>query len=522
MRISFLIKSGLCFILLGNAMVISNAGAQPSLQPNRPKSKWVYINPQGKLVYKATEKGDRIMDFSFAGYMGGGVAIPLVKIKFSVSPIEGDNSAVIQNAINEVSKIPLLNGFRGAVLLNPGTYNCEKTININTSGVVLRGSGAGVNGTIINMTGKPHVCIYVRGAVVSKAIGSSANISDTYVPAGSISFHLASTTGFSVGDTIRIIRPVTDAWVKFMGMDQLVRNDKKEIWITGEIITDRVIRKIENNKITIDVPLTDNYDSKYLNPPGVSVVKITTSGELSQIGIEDLRINSPEQSGTINEGHHRAFTMSGIADGWAKNIQILNTVNSISITGKRITIDNVGIVHHLPTIGAAKPADLNGSGQQLLFNRCSITGDNLFFFGTGAKVTGPVVLLNCVFHGNGWIQPHQRWATGLLVDGCEVPDGGIDFMNRGEMGSGHGWAIGWAVAWNCEAKSYLNQQPPGVFNWVIGSRGEKEKRAMPFDKLPLLPEGVYDSYNNPVAPSSLYLAQLSERLGKKALKDVGY
>jgi len=71
MRISFLIKSGLCFILLGNAMVISNAGAQPSLQPNRPKSKWVYINPQGKLVYKATEKGDRIMDFSFAGYMGG-------------------------------------------------------------------------------------------------------------------------------------------------------------------------------------------------------------------------------------------------------------------------------------------------------------------------------------------------------------------------------------------------------------------------------------------------------------------
>ncbi|MBH9818782.1 hypothetical protein FE535_19975, partial [Clostridioides difficile] len=93
-------------------------------------------------------------------------------------------------------------------------------------------------------------------------------------------------------------------------------------------------------------------------------------------------------------------------------------------------------------------------------------------------------LLNCVFKGNGWIQPHQRWATGLLVDNCEVPDGGIDFMNRGSMGSGHGWAIGWAVAWNSTAKSYLNQQPPGAANWVIGSTGEQTKKAMPFSTLP--------------------------------------
>jgi hypothetical protein len=214
--------------------------------------------------------------------------------------------------------------------------------------------------------------------------------------------------------------------------------------------------------------------------------------------------------------------MSGVRDGWARNIEVFNTVNSISITGKRITVDSVHIFHEVATIGAAKPADLNGSGQQLLFNRCTITGDNLFFFGTGAKVTGPVVLLNCLFRGNGWIQPHQRWATGLLVDGCHVPDGGIDFMNRGAMGSGHGWAIGWAVAWNCKAKSFLNQQPPGAANWVIGSEGEKQKRAIPFDKEPFLPEGMYDSHGTAVAPLSLYLAQLQERLGKQALKNIGY
>jgi hypothetical protein len=133
------------------------------------------------------------------------------------------------------------------------------------------------------------------------------------------------------------------------------------------------------------------------------------------------------------------------------------------------------------------------------------------------------VLLNCVFKGGGWIQPHQRWATGLLVDNCQVPDGGIEFMNRGEMGSGHGWAIGWAVAWNCTAKNFLNQQPPGSQNWLIGCKGDIEHKAMPFEKNnPILPDGIIDSQNKPVTPQSLYLTQLKERLGEKALKNIGY
>jgi hypothetical protein len=90
------------------------------------------------------------------------------------------------------------------------------------------------------------------------------------------------------------------------------------------------------------------------------------------------------------------------------------------------------------------------------------------------------------------------------------------------MGSGHGWSIGWAVAWNCKAKSYLNQLPPGSANWVIGSSGEHHRRAIPFDSIPLLPEGMYDSHGMPVTPSSLYLAQLYERLGRQALVNIGY
>jgi hypothetical protein len=486
------------------------------------KSQWVYLNGANMLQYKTTERGDRIMDFSYAGYREGGVAIPTVPVKVSVSPTQGDNTNAIQQAIDQVSSLPVVNGLRGAVLLQPGIYNCERSITINASGVVLQGSGSGETGSIINMTGAPHACITVKGNSTTKETNTKTSIADPYVPSGAISFQIQHVKGFVAGDTIRIARPVTEAWVQLMGMDKLVRDGKKQTWVTGEITTERVIKKINKNTVTVNFPLTDSYDEKYLGKDGVSVTKIATSGIISEMGVENLRIVAPSQSVTINDGLYRALNMSGVTDGWVRKIEILNTTNSISITANRVTVDQVTIVHELPTKGAAKPADLNGSGSQLLFNKCNITGDNLFYFATGAKVSGPIVLLNCTFKGKGWIQPHQRWATGLLVDNCQVPDGGIDFMNRGAMGSGHGWAIGWAVAWNCRAQSYLNQLPPGSANWVIGCKGEPQKRAIPFDAEPLLTEGIYDAHNTPVDPSSLYLAQLAERLGKTAVQQMGY
>ena len=124
------------------------------------------------------------------------------------------------------------------------------------------------------------------------------------------------------------------------------------------------------------------------------------------------------------------------------------------------------------------------------------------------------------------MQPHQRWFTGLLVDNCEVPGGGIDMMNRGEMGSGHGWAIGWAVAWNNSAESFAMNTPPGSMIWSIGNSGEETDPAFPlFDGAtprPALQPATIESPGKPVQPQSLYLAQLRERLGDEAVKNIGY
>src|SRR6266851_3700206 len=105
------------------------------------KSQWVYFGPGRKLQYRTDAQGNRIMDFSSAGYKAGGVPLPSVAVAKKLSPLHGDNTAQIQGAIDGVSGLTAAtDGFRGAVLLQPGEYEVAGTVHINTSGVVLRGS----------------------------------------------------------------------------------------------------------------------------------------------------------------------------------------------------------------------------------------------------------------------------------------------------------------------------------------------------------------------------------------------
>jgi len=489
---------------------VCRAGAQ---------SEWVYFDSHGKLAYQALPTGERIMDFSFAGYGGGGVTIPDVPAKIIVRPGD-DDSAAIQKALDDLSQMPLIDGHRGAVQLTAGIFNCARTLNITASGVVLRGS----DGTILHLTGSPHVAIIVSGKKVEAPDGKPTPITDSYIPSAADSFNVSSAAGFAVGDTIQITRPVAKPWVDFMGMSDLVRNDKAQRWLSGKLQTERVIQSISGNLITVTVPLCDSYDSQYLNPPGSTVVKVNISGLISQVGIEHLRIESPPQAINMADPQFQALHLEDVVDSWARDLEIVDTIDSIDVGpgSSRVTLQRVNVRHSVATLGAAKPGDFGANGTQTLFDHCSSVGNNLFYAVTLGRVQGPNVLLNCSFQGNGHIQPHMRWSTGLLVDNCQTPGGGIDLMNRGIMGSGHGWTMGWGVVWNCIAKSYLIQQPPGAMNWAIGCKGSPLSESMPGGNGEKLPNGVFDSPNVPVTPASLYLEQLRERLGPGAAKNIGY
>ncbi len=497
-------------------------------QPAASHSQWVHLDRSGKLVYQHLKTGEQILDFSYAGYMGGGVALPSVPVKATVAPSGGDDTAAIQAAIDQVSNLPLADGVRGAVLLTAGHFHLNATLRIAASGVVLRGSGSGENDTVITMTGDPHLAFLIAGKSAITPVGISVGVTEAYVSAGAMTLAVSDTSGFKPGDRVQIGHPVTPEWVHLMGMDTLVRNGKKETWVQTDLKTERTIVAIEGKKLRFDVPLADSYDAKFLGPKGATVVKVEETGLIAQVGVENLRLVAPARSITLNDKPFNGLQMAGAQDSWVRNLRILDTTEAIGVgkTARRITVERVDVTQSIPIVGAAKPADFSANGTQILFDRCTATGDNVFYIAVGPEEQGPNVMLNCIFHGNGHLQPHQRWATGLLVDGTQVPEGGIDLMNRGAMGSGHGWTMGWAVAWNNVAKSYLIQMPPGSANWAIGNRGEQSSGKMPtFDpgpELPLLPQGIVESQGTPVTPASLYLEQLRERLGARALKNIGY
>jgi len=141
------------------ATAILNA-AVPESSFGQATSTWVHYDKHGRLQYATDPQGNRIMDYSTAGYEGGGVALPHVPARATVKPSGGDDTAAIQAAIDTVSALsPDPCGFRGAVLLASGNFNVSATLNITSSGVVLAGSGSDANGTIITMTGSPFTLI---------------------------------------------------------------------------------------------------------------------------------------------------------------------------------------------------------------------------------------------------------------------------------------------------------------------------------------------------------------------------
>jgi hypothetical protein len=93
----------------------------------------------------------------------------------------------------------------------------------------------------------------------------------------------------------------------------------------------------------------------------------------------------------------------------------------------------------------------------------------------------------------------------------------LGLYNRGNYGSGHGWAAVHSVAWNCNtgASRIILQKPPTAQNYAIGCVGGVTG-AGPFSG----PQGYIEGTNTAgLQPRSLYVAQLADRL--QSPTDVG-
>ena len=479
---------------------------------------WVTEGSNCQLFYKKDLLGNRIPDFSICGYEGGGVLLPKLPVKVILEPKDGDAGTRIQNAINEVSKLPLdSKGFRGVVFLRKGTYRISDDIRILADGVVLRGEGQGKNGTILLATGTRKRTLIIIGTTENRIATphESLTITDSYVPVGATSFHIKDSATLHPGDLVIIHRPSTKTWIQALGMDKIPQNKQKNVvqWKPGskDLNFIRHIVSIKDNLISIDAPICCALDEKFGGGELVPKIKDTT---IQHVGIENLSGDS-EFKQPEDENHGWVFIqLLSARDSWVRDVTASHFGYScvyVESGSRSITVQDCTCIDPVSKITGGRRYSFALDGQLTLVLRCHARNGRHDFV-MHSLAAGPNAFVFCsADEAHSDSGPHHRWSVGVLYDNVSVhgpqkagfSSGQINIRNRGSLGTGHGWAGANQILWNCEADSIQVEQPPTAQNWAIGCISPK-----------LNGDGYWESKEMNVKPKSLYSAQLRARLGK--------
>ncbi len=515
--------------VIGVVLTAHSVTSSTSTAAEPAVSTLVHAGNNGRLVYRDyDDRGDRIPDFSNCGYAGGGKPLPRVAEAIRIEPVSGspDDRARIQEAIDTLAKRqPRPDGFRGAIVLTRGTYRVSEPIRISASGIVLRGEGTDAQGTTLVATGRTvYPLINVSGRSPAREVaGSRRRVTDVYVPVGSHRLTVQDASGFKPGDHVLVIRHGNAAWIHAIGMDRITprpgnpRSTRQ--WSPFDLSFDRVITQVEGNLLTIDAPITCAIEGRW---GGGEVCLADDSGRIREVGIESLHAESEfDRSRTerlrnavyFADEQHVSYLVAfdNIASGWVRNVSTRYFAHGIAEIGrgaKWITVQDAIAIDPVSLLTGGRRYTYKIAGQLNLVQRCLARGArHAFVF--DARVEGPNVFLDCKAEDNfATSEPHHRWSVGGLYDRVDAP---LAIQDRQYLGSGHGWAGANYVAWNCDG-SLVCQQPPTAQNFAIGFVGTKAKSA--FSR----PDGFWESFGRHVTPSSLYRAQLTDRLGPSALE----
>jgi hypothetical protein len=465
---------------------------------------------ESKITYTPDSKGDIIPYFGKVGYHKGETMPEVEIVKTITAPSKGDAQELIQNAIDEVAKMPVNQlGFRGAILLKKGIYKIPGKVTIPAGGIVLKGEGNHEQGTVVVASGKgQRTLLTVSGKGSSTEIpGSRVEVTDTYVPVGSFSFQVKDAALFKPGDLIMLFRPGTENWIHDLQMDRIIGREGTKQWKAKEydLRFERIITKIEGNKIFIDQPVVMAIDKAY---GGGSVYKIVDS-RIRENGIENILFKSDYISETDEDHGWYAIQFQNCEDGWVRNVTSKYFGNGcVSMSGgsKYITVTDSKCLEAKSVITGGRRYSFNIGGQMCLVMNCEST-DARHDFVTGSRVCGPNVFYNCkAANTHADIGPHHRWCVGTLYDNITT-DGEINVQDRGNWGSGHGWSGANQLLWNCKVKAAAVQNPwVSAKNWCIGLTGAQVSGWFK-DRM----DGEWEGLNQQgLTPVSLYLAQKNQ------------
>ena len=484
-------------------------------------STWIWRGTDGRLAYRSQADGDRVPDFSMVGYGAGWTDLPATPpVVVTVTATTGDCTSRIQTAINTAAALPLqANGYRGTVQLGPGDYEIAGQLKISASGIVLRGSGrelsSGSASRLIATGTSTRDVISIGSTSASPNYSgfSKIAIADARVPVGATSFAVASTAGLSVGHTINVNWTSNQAWIDANNMNLL-----DNPWQPGDRQqnSDRVITRIEGNRVFVDAPITSAIETIYGGGTIQRYNGFTSGGRITNVGVENLVGQSLATRDELNEA--RAWSFVGVEA--AENVFIRQiearyfpySATLAAADSKFVTTTAARSVLATGTITGSRRYTYNVEDGQLVLVIDSTASEGRHDFVTGSNVTGPSVFVSgtstSAFSDTG---THHRWASGILFDNISVSGDQINIRDRGNMGTGHGWAGANSVVWNAKADGFIVQNPPTATNWLIGSVGTlvtEGGKVGTYDSLGTR-VSLGDATNN--STDSLYKAQLAER-----------
>jgi hypothetical protein len=521
---------------------ISNAQDLP------PATSLVYPGIDGKLVYIADSVGNKIPDFSNAGYKGGGVPIPYVPVKAIVWPVTGDNTGRIQAAIDSVSALaPDRSGFRGAVLLKMGKYELEKPIFIKASGVVLRGEGMSDIGTILigktppqaqgpGRGGRPALVNIVGDSAVKPMEETKQLITDNYVPVGAASFNVVSAKAFKKGDRVLVRRIGNKEWIKELGEDSATVGRNR--WQPFNINYDRTIIDIKGNTIIIDAPIFCAIEARW----GGGELFRYNDARIEQIGVENLRgVSTYDPSvrarnyGNMDrdkldpkfryegdeyfsdENHYFNFiNITNAKNIWVRNMAALHFGSSVvqsNAGSKWVTVQDCESWEPVSMRMGARRFTYQMNGQLCLVQRCFSQKGRHSFVLQGHEASGNVFLECTAVNPYSTSEPHNHWSNGILYDNVKAP------LTARYWDYIIGWAGANIVFWNCEG-DFLVQKPPTAQNYSFGHIGVNAVIFNAGLQDLTKPNGHVESMDKHVAPRSLYLTQLKERIGMEGVQNI--
>ncbi|MBO7325377.1 MAG: hypothetical protein J6U57_08155, partial [Bacteroidales bacterium] len=418
-------------------------------------------------------------DYSYCGYQASEAAIPMVPIKAVVPATDQDATASIQAALDYVASLPVdEQGFRGAVLLEKGTYRISQTLWIKASGVVLRGSGISSEGTELLSTSRDRLTmIRVKGQddrTFDK--DKSAQVVAT-APVGAMSLSLSEQV-FRQGDRVIIQQFPNVSW-------------------------ERKVTDVKGKTIHLDAPIT--YELTSDKPAMVSL--LSWPGRIEGVGIENLRINSVYDETNLMDENHAwiGIALENVRDAWVRAVEFRHLAGSavfVAETASRVTVQDCKSLEPISEIGAQRRYSFYVKGSQVLCQR--IQAEEGYHDFAVAASHGPNAFVQCwslmPYSYSGCI---ESWSSGVLFDICSVSGNALRTNIPNYADAFAGWTTTNTTFWNSTASmvSCVKPQVAGN-NYAYGAWGQFNGR------------GHWESPNSHVNPWSLYYTQLERRLGK--------